>query len=155
MKLSGVADYWGSKLTHRFPQGQFVRYLLVGLGNALFGFGSYAALTRILTPHVRYGYVAAGLIANILSITFSYLTYKLFVFKTKGNYLREWMKCVAVYSGAGLLGTAALPVLVFLIRRFSSLGGSAPYLAGAIVAGLTVVVSFTGHRSFTFRQAKI
>lgn len=151
MTIVGFTNQWTARLAHRFPQGRFVRYLFVGIGNTLFSYGAYAALTRILTPHVRYAYVFAGLLGNLLNITFSYLTYKWFVFETKGNYVREWMRCVAVYIGAGLLGTAALPVLVFLIRRLTTLHGAAPYLAGGIVSASAVVVSFTGHKRFTFR----
>lgn len=143
-----------AKVAEHFPRGQVGRYLLVGIGNALFGYGSYAGATALLTPVLPYAYVFAGLIANLINITFSYVTYKFFVFKTKGNYIREWTRCVAVYSGSGLLATAALPVLVFLIRRFSPVDAAAPYLAGAITAGMAVIVSFTGHRSFTFRPAK-
>lgn len=145
---------WRNGWIGRIAPVQFGRYLFVGAGNALFGYGSFATLTALLTPHIPYAYILAAAFANVLNITFSYLTYKWFVFKTKGNYLREWIRCVAVYSGVGLLGVAVLPVLVFLIRRLSPFYASAPYLAGAILAALAVVVSFTGHRNFTFRPAK-
>lgn len=154
MSLVGLANQWSTKLTGQIPPGQFARYLIVGAGNTLFSYGSYAALTALLTPHIPYAYVLAALSANVLSITFSYLSYKWFVFKTKGNYIREWIRCVTVYSGVGLFGVAVLPMLVFVIRRLSPLNASAPYLAGAILAALAVGVSFTGHKNFTFRPAK-
>ena len=145
---------WRDELITRFPPQQFGRYLIVGVGNTLFSYGAFAALTALLTPHMPYAYVLASALGNLLSITFSYLTYKWLIFKTKGNYLREWMKCVAVYSGVGLLGVALIPVLVFLIRRMTPMYASAPYIAGAITAVLAVVVSFSGHRNFTFRSAR-
>jgi len=147
---SFIGERW-KELSGRIP-GQFGRYLLVGAGNTLFSYGAFAALTAILTPFIPYAYVVASVLGNLISITFSYLTYKFFIFKTKGNYLREWMKCVAVYSGTALLGVALLPVLVFLIRRFTSFERAAPYIAGAIIAGFSVLVSFTGHKNFTFRS---
>src|SRR5690348_14048096 len=76
----------------RVPIRQFVRYLLVGGWNTLFGFGSYAVLTAVLQPRFRYGYVAASLVSSLVSITLAFLGYKWFVFKTKGNYLREWLR---------------------------------------------------------------
>jgi len=145
---------WRSRFMSRFPPSQFGRYLVAGAANTLFAYGSFACLTAVLTPHIPYAYMVASVIANILSITFSYLNYKWFIFKTKGNYIREWLKCVAVYSGASVLGIILLPIIVFLIRRFTPAYASAPYIAGAIVAGGTVILSFTGHKNFTFRSAK-
>jgi putative flippase GtrA len=134
------------------PARQFGRYLIVGAWNTLFGYGCYALLTALLQPRFRYGYVAASLLANLINITVAFLGYKWFVFKTKGNYLHEWARCVVVYSGGIVLGTAALPPLVALIRRSTSLTTGAPYLAGAIVTGLTVIYSFVGHKKFSFRS---
>jgi putative flippase GtrA len=155
MSLTDFANKWSTELTRHFPPGQFVRYLLVGAGNTLFAFGCYAGLTALLTPHIPHAYIFASVPSNVLNITFSYLSYKWLIFKTRGNYLREWVKCIAVYSGASLFGVAVLPVLVFLIRRLTPMYASAPYLAGAILAAATVVASFTGHKNFTFRPAKL
>src|ERR1700685_2422291 len=140
MSRSDSSNKWSTELTRHVPPGQFGRYLLVGAGNTLFSYGAYAGLTALLTPRIPYAYMFAAVIANILSITFSYLSYKWFVFKTKGNYIREWLKCVAVYSGAALLGLVALPVLVALLRRFGPSYRLAPYLAGAVLAGMTVIL---------------
>ena len=60
-------------------------------------------------PH---SYIWASVLSSLLNITVAYLGYKWFVFKTKGNYLREWMRCVAVYSGGIIFALLALPVLV-------------------------------------------
>ena len=154
MSPPGFANKCSTTLMRQFPPGQFGRYLLVGAGNTLFSYGSYAALTALLTPHIPHAYILAAVLANLLGITFSYLNYKWLIFKTKGNYVREWIRCVAVYSGAGLFGVVVLPGLVFLIRRFTPMYASAPYSAGAVIAAATVVVSFTGHKNFTFRSAK-
>ena len=131
---------------------QFGRYLLVGGWNTLFGYGCYAALTALLQPRFRYGYVAASLLASLSNITVSFLGYKWFVFKTGGNYFREWLRCVLVYSTAIVLGAAALPTLVLLIHRTTVLTAAAPYAAGAMVSALTAILSFTAHRKFSFQQ---
>ena len=143
-----------AKLTAQIPPGQFGRYLLVGLWNTAFGYGSYAGLTALLTPHVAHAYIVASLIGNLLSITSAFLAYKWLVFKTQGNYLREWSRCVAVYGGAALAGTALLPVCVFGLRHLTRFDASAPYLAGAAIMAFTVVASFLGHKNFSFAAAK-
>jgi len=139
-----------AKLTAHIPPAQFTRYLLVGIWNTAFGYGTYAGLTALLTPHISHAYVVASLLANLLSITSAFLAYKWFVFRTQGNYLREWMRCVAVYGGASLLGTLLLPIFVFALRHFTRFDSSAPYIAGAALMGLNVVASFLGHKKFSF-----
>jgi putative flippase GtrA len=155
MSRPDPTERWSATFARHLPPVQFGRYLLVGAGNTLFGFGCYAALTAILTPHIPHAYILAAALSNLFNITFSYLTYKWFIFRTRGNYVREWMRCVAVYSGASLLAVLVLPVIVFLIRHLTPLYASAPYLAGAMVAAATAIASFTGHKNFTFRSAKL
>jgi putative flippase GtrA len=142
------------ELTRELHLRQFGRYLLVGAWNTLFAYGSFALLTAVLTPVVPYGYMWASLLANLLNITVSYLGYKWFVFKTKGNYLREWLRCLAVYGGGMGINLLALPVLVMLIRRHTLFYAQAPYIAGAILAAVTAVYSFAGHKRFSFRPAR-
>lgn len=151
MSLSDSAKNWSTKLTPHIPPAQFGRYLLVGAWNTLFGYGSYAFFTAILSPMIPYSYIAASVISSLLNISVSYLGYKWFVFKTKGNYLHEWLRCVAVYSGGILFTVLTLPVLVAVIRRNSRFFAQAPYIAGAVLTAFMVVYSFVGHRKFSFR----
>jgi putative flippase GtrA len=133
------------------PPGQFRRYLLVGGINTIFGYGTFALLTAGLDRVSPYGYIVAGVLSTGLNITFSYVNYKWFVFKTKGNYLREWSRCVAVYSGGIALTMILLPMVVFAIRRWTIFTDGAPYIAGALLIGLNAVYSFLGHKNFSFR----
>ena len=126
------------------------RYLAVGACNTIFGYGCFALFTLLLTPVLSYGYVAASILANLFSITFAFLGYKWLVFKTKGNYLREWIRCLGVYAGGMILSAAALPFVVGVIRRQPGHDRSAPYIAGAIVLVFSIVFSFFGHRHISF-----
>lgn len=131
-----------------------LRYLMVGACNTLFGYGCFALFTMLLTPFMAYGYVVASLLANLFAITFSFLGYKWFVFKTHGHYFKEWIRCVGVYTGSMLLSTAALPVLVPIVRRQTGNAHTAPYIAGAIVLVFSIVFSFFGHRHISFSGSK-
>jgi putative flippase GtrA len=139
-----------ARLTSHIPPAQFGRYLVVGLWNTIFGYSSYAFLTAALTPRVPYAYILAGVLSNVLSITCAFLNYKWFIFKTTGNYLREWLRCLLVYSGGIALGTVLLPAAVFAIRYLTPANASAPYIAGALLMGVNAVVSFLGHKKFSF-----
>jgi putative flippase GtrA len=150
--ISALARTRGILVRH-FPPGQFARYLVVGFVNTVFGYFSFAALNRLLAPHIPYAYIFAGPIANAINITFSFLNYKWFIFKTRGNYIREWLRCAAVSSGGIILGTISLPTLVFLIRFLTPAKDAAPYIGWAILLAASVLMSYIGHRRFTFARA--
>jgi putative flippase GtrA len=63
---------------------------MVGVCNTVFGYGCYALFTVLLSPLIAYGYVLASVLANLSSITFSFLGYKWFVFKTEGDYFKDF-----------------------------------------------------------------
>jgi putative flippase GtrA len=172
-----------------FPAGQFVRYLCVGVFNTCFGYTTFAIVLTLLNLAlpVRFLYltvILASILTTPLNITIAYLTYKFFVFRTKGNYLREWLKCFAVY-GTGmipglivlsaltrfiqtLIHSHAIPLNALLNTTERHLNGRAltflqhiatgkamaGYIAGAIVIGISTIYSFIGHRTVTFRSRK-
>lgn len=139
-------------LTKHIPPGQLGRYLVVGVWNTAVGYGIYAALVALLSRRIPYSYLAASLLANLLGITVSFLGYKWFVFKTKGNYLHEWIRCVLVYSGAIVVGLALLPPTVFLVSHATGKPKTAPYIAGALLMAINVIISFFGHKNISFRR---
>ena len=123
-----------------------VRYLLVGGLNTLIGYtigvGIYQAFDNNL------GIVWIGLISNILSITVSFLSYKILVFRTKGMWLAEYMKSYIIYGGIALIG-------IFFLWLFVDKMKISIWLAQALVIGLTVIISYLGHSRFTFRRQGI
>ena len=142
---------WIARLTSHIPPGQFLRYLVVGGWNTLFGYSTYALFTALLTPRLRFGYMYAAVFSNLISITVAYFGYKFFVFKTQGNYLVEWLRCLLVYGSGMLPGLVLLPLLVEGLHYWFHLQRSGPYVAGALIMGLTVIYSFFGHKHFSFR----
>src|SRR4051812_2347334 len=101
------------RLTSHIPPAQLSRYTLVGIWNTIFGYALYAGLTAFFTPHIAHAYILAAVVGSFVSITVAFLGYKWFVFKTKGDYLREWVRCVIVYGTTTLIGVLLLPLVVF------------------------------------------
>lgn len=139
------------KLTAHIPPGQFLRYLVVGGWNTVFGYAVFAGFTALLMPRFRWGYMIALAISFVINITVAYAGYKFFVFKTRGNYLREWLRFMAVYGTGSLPSLLFLPFIVQALHYGFGLGRSAPYIAGAIVTGFGVLYTFFGHKKFSFR----
>ena len=127
---------------------QFIRYLVVGGFNTLAGYSIYALFNYLLTDKVPFSYLFASALSNVVAITISFLTYKCFVFKTKGNFIREYLRCYAVYGFSFLLGLVLLSILVEGI-------GINSYLAGALLIPVGVIISFLGHRNYSFRQVAL
>ncbi len=141
-----------SRLTSHIPPGQFVRYIIVGVWNTAFGYSTFAGLYYFLHHrNIPAAYVYAQIVSNFFNISVAFLGYKWFVFKTKGNYLKEWLKAMAVYGSAFLPSLLLLPVLVKALEYGLHLKESAPYIANALLLGFGVIYSFIGHKNVTFR----
>ena len=89
----------------------------------------------------------------MIAITVAFLGYKWIVFRTRGNYLIEWIRCVGVYGSTGLIGVAGLVILVPLFSHYLRNPQYAPYIVGAIMTAVGAVISFHGHKKVSFRDA--
>ena len=125
---------------------QKVMYLLVGGWNTIFGYCTGLSLYYLL-----YGYLHILVIlvmTNILSISMSFFTYKLFVFKTTGNWLFEYVRCYVVYGSIALVGMLLIWIMVNFIE--------VPFwIAQALIVMVTVVLSYASHKRFTFKKVLI
>lgn len=108
----------------------------------MFGYITGVVLFYSLTNYLHLTVIA--LLANIIAITMSFLTYKIFVFKTHGNWLREYFRSYLVYGGMALVGIGLLWIMVD--------GLHIPFwIAQGLVIFSTVIISYFGHSRFTFK----
>jgi putative flippase GtrA len=131
---------------------EMARYLAVGGFNTVFGYGLFALVNWLFTGLGDYSYLYAAVVANLIAITVAFLGYKWFVFRTRGNYLAEWMRCMGVYGSSMLVGLVGLAVLVPILRRMLHRPERASYVAAAIMMVVTMVFSYLGHKNVSFRQ---
>ncbi len=144
------------RLLRRLPKQQFTRYLAVGVFNTVWGYCSFALclylFSHLLPQHFLYlAVVVASLVSTPLNITVAYFGYKIFVFRTKGNYLVEWLRCFAVYGLGMLPGLLILSALTRLLQTVLH-NHRAPLVAELhrmryAVAGHAALVSFLHHAS--------
>jgi putative flippase GtrA len=131
---------------------QLVRYLAVGALNTGVGYLAFVACNLALDGAIPHAYLVANLAANVVAITVAFLGYKLFVFRTRGNWAAEYLRTYVVYGGTILLGLVLLPALVAIARRVLPDAALAPYVAQAVLIPITVLSSFLGHKRFSFRS---
>jgi putative flippase GtrA len=122
------------------------QYLVVGTINTIFGYltgvGSYKLLGNIVDI------IWVGLISNIFSITFSFLTYKLFVFKTKGSWVNEYIKSYIVYGASGIIS-------IYLLWVFVEKLHITIWVSQALLIAVVVIFSYFGHKFFTFKRKNL
>lgn len=123
-----------------------VRFLFTGALNTGVGLATYPALYFLL-GFMQFHYMAILVISQALCIASSYLTNKYFVFRTQGNYLREFVKFGAFHLGHVLINLISLPLLVEVLHMN-------PVVAQTLFAGLVIVSSYFWHDNVTFSRSE-
>ncbi len=134
-----------------------MRFLMVGASNTLFSYALYAlcviVYSRLLPNHGK-PLIAdlASLTSKPVGITVAFLGYKHFVFRTKGNYLKEWLRCFAVYGISTPAELIILPLATKVFLLFALSHSFAPYLAGVVNSVLIASYSYFAHKRFSFKR---
>lgn len=142
-----MTDFSRLPIIQRLTKGQIevLAYLIAGGWNTLFGMALYFLGYWLFGEHIHYLILAVPV--NILAITNAFICYKLFVFRTKGNWLREYLKCYVVYGG----GTVVSMTLLWLLKELLEMN---PVVANAIATVIVVICSFFGHKYFSFSKKR-
>jgi putative flippase GtrA len=119
------------------------RYLLAGGWNTLFGYCLGVSLYTLLSPSLNT--VLIAVLANIIAISMSFLTYKLFVFRTKGHWMREYLRSYVAYGGTAVLG-------IFLFWFLIDTLNVSIWLTQFFTIAITAAFSYFAHKYFTFRR---
>lgn len=135
----------------RLVKDQRVAFLLVGGINTVVGFGIFIVCSETVGHFVdqRFGKVAGSLVTvgvtQVLNPLFAFVMHRRIVFRVRGHVLRDLARFETVYLSALGINIVAVPALVELgIHRI---------LAGAIIVACTTLLSYFGHRHFSFRRS--
>ncbi len=82
--------------------------------------------------------------ATVINITNAYICHKLFVFKTKGDYIREYARYYVVYSVPIGIGFVFFPICIEVLKMNF-------YVTQAFLTFVTVIISYFGHKHVSFR----
>lgn len=119
-----------------------LRFLFAGALNTVIGLAIYPILYILTTP-LKLHYLLILTFSQLICVTFSFMTNKFLVFRTSGNYLKEFWKFLTFHLFYFLANLAALPTLVELV-------GINPMWAQTLFAVLIMVSSYFWHSRFTF-----
>jgi putative flippase GtrA len=127
----------------RLIRDQRVAFLLVGIVNTVVGF-AWFALFEVTVGRVG-GYLLSLACAHVASVLCAFVLYRRLVFRVRGHLLLDLLRFESIYLVAIAINFLALPLLV-------EFAGLVPILAQALIVVVTTVVSFVGHRYFSFRR---
>ena len=143
-------------LKDRIPRGEALRFLIAGGGNTLFGIANTFLLTWLFV-HLRPDRTGtmtsvAAFVSTCINITVSFLTYKWFVFRSRGNYWQEYSRSFLVYVPSLLLSTFAVGPLAAVLAHWLPRPALAPYAAQACIIAVAIIPQFLGHKNITFKK---
>lgn len=133
-------------ITKRFWKNEKVRYLFVGLYNTAFGYGFFAVIWFFLHHEVHY--IGLLTISHFISVINAYLGYRIYVFRVKGRWLKEFFRFNMVYLGAFGFNLISLPFLIEKLNMHA-------LIAQAIIVSITIISSYILHRRFSFKKQRI
>jgi putative flippase GtrA len=128
-----------------FRRREQILYLVVGGWNTVFGYGVWAVLQYLLGSHVHY--LVVVVLSWPLAVLNAYLGYRFVVFQSRGPMLKELPRFSLVYLATLIANLALLP-LALNIFPFSI------YLIQAAFTVTVVLVSYLGHKYYSFRRGR-
>lgn len=139
--------------------GEKIRFLVVGAWNTVFSYLLFAALLYLLGPALRglsdssspvlawvgaHWYLAVQWLSWIVAVPQSTLTLKYFVFRSRGHMGHEIGRAFFIYLPMQALSSLSLWFFVSIV-------GMHPLPGQFVTIGLSAVLSYLGHKHFTFR----
>tara|TARA_Y100000741_G_scaffold331750_1_gene287286 strand:+ start:59 stop:463 length:405 start_codon:yes stop_codon:yes gene_type:complete len=119
------------------------KFLIVGFLNTIFGYS--IGLVNYFLFFELIGIIGVGILNNIINITFAFIMFKKFVFKTiNTNWFFEYLRSYVVYGVKAVVG-------IFVLWLFVSILNMNIYISQAVAMLVTIFLSYTGHKNFTFK----
>ncbi|WP_105035102.1 GtrA family protein [Cryobacterium aureum] len=130
----------------RILRDQRVRFLAVGATNTAVNYLVFSFFTVWVFADVYLGYLNSLALSYVVGITLAFVLYRRFVFVVHGHVPRDFARFVSVYLVAIGINAAALPLLVEVLLV-------PPLLAQLVILLVTTLLSFFGHKKFSFRRS--
>lgn len=121
-----------------------IRFLVIGALNAAISYVIYALAVYVLGEG---NYQICVALQWVLSSVISYLNQKFFVFCTKGNYIKEYLKCCSTWCVGYLLNVIILEIFVRFITQNV-------YIAQFIALALVSISTYILFKFFAFKPKK-
>lgn len=119
-----------------------IRFLIIGSFNALFSYLIYSLLCLILGSEY---YQLSLALSFALSSVVSFNMQKHFVFQSKGNFLKEYLKCCTSWLISYAINALLLEIFVSVLKINI-------YLSQFFATGITAVFTYILFKYFAFKE---
>ena len=119
-----------------------IKFIIFGGLNTFFGY--FSSLLIYYNFEKFFGLFITLLIINIINISFSFLVLKIYVFKSKGQWLVQYLRSFLTYANIFILS-------IFLLYFFLKVLYIPFYISSFLTILLCTVVSYFMNLKFTFR----
>ena len=122
-----------------------VRFLFVGGINTGVGYGLFVVIELLVGRHLSYFVSLYG--SYLIAVTIAFVLHRTVTFKVHGtgNVAVDFLRYQTVSLVALAVNSLALPALVELL-------GMVPIVAQLLIVVLTTIISYIGHKFFSFRR---
>lgn len=137
---------WAQFLWDYCWNSPYLRFLNIGFVNIAF----LLAIGVILDYYLR-NFLPTFLIALLVSIfhvSFSFVSRKIFIYKTKGNWLKEYLRCFLLYGGSILLYSLLLWLFVDGLHMYFFIAQIVALLSGKIYYSIASYFYFMPKTNF-------
>jgi putative flippase GtrA len=126
----------------RVVRDQRVAFLIVGGINTVVGFLIFAGFLVLLG---KQRYLVALVCSHVVAVLIAFVLYRFVVFRVRGHVLADLWRFETVYLSALAVNLVVLPVLVELAHL-------PVLLAQALIVLVTSLMSYLGHKHYSFRR---
>lgn len=133
-----------SKVRQLWQRLMPLRFLIVGGWNFLFGWLAFAGCYWLLK--IRFADWFIVLVSSILGITNSYIFHRWLTFRSRGNWIVEYLKFYVVYGGQ-VLATMGLIHLFVTRMKFNA------YIVSLVINVFLTIISYWAHKCFSFGRS--
>jgi putative flippase GtrA len=127
----------------RVVRDQRVAFLIVGAINTVVGYLFFAGFLALLGQQ---RYLAALACAHVFGVLFAFVLYRYVIFRVRGHLLADLWRFETVYLSALAVNFVLLPALVEIAHL-------RVLLAQALIVFVTSVMSWVGHKNYSFRRS--
>jgi putative flippase GtrA len=119
-----------------------IKFLTIGFLNTIFGYLFSIVIYEIFQDHLTLFIIL--LISHIITVTFSFFNYRLFVFKSKKSMLNEYAKIHLVYIFSFCINFLIVWILYnYLLWTF--------WLSRLVSILILICYNYLAHSRFTFK----
>lgn len=134
-------------MLRRLVADERVRFLFVGGINTVVGYGLFVVIELSIGRWI--GYLGSLYLSYLLGVTSAFFLHRRLTFRAhraEGSQWLAFLRFASVYVVSLAINTIGLPLLV-------EVGHLPPLGAQAIMVIVTTLISYVGHKFFSFRRA--